>query len=457
MASAQVLDRFEFANDRYDYTDTDLIEQIKHNTTVELGKLTEETSVYIPYLRKVENSILESLKEEKYIKNDSLQSLLASIVDRIYEENNLEDVKPVILIRSSGYANAGTSLIRVIEVNLGLFAVVDNVDELAFVIAHELVHMLNYHGAARIALYLELRPEDKLINELSRINRGRGPSKDFESAQTAQYKIMNESRKRELEADSIGMQFVRSAGFMPETGVKVLQKLGYQGCKTDRDIMALFARIFTPSYKPKASWFENTSAIHHLKSSHLLIYNRDSLETHPNYDYRLQAINKLVDVDTLEQSFVKPNSMWQEVIWSSYENRTFELMLFYSLVYIDGQGFDPFVSSMLASMFLDLYHAKYDNIPENNVYNYVNFKTVGYSNELKSLNNVLLNMNKEECLMTGFMLLNNAEIFDKGCQEHYYLLFHYANLLGKTTVADKIRSVYFDKFEAGKYRTKDFK
>ncbi|HCX22295.1 MAG: hypothetical protein CMB80_13135 [Flammeovirgaceae bacterium] len=454
---SQVIDRPVFLTDRLTKYDQEIIQRIHHNFDVEDAKLTAETSFYRTHLTRSLNYILTNYKEGAYLKHDSLQVVIDSMAQDIIRSNNLELENSVFLIKSSGYVNAMTTMINVFEIDVGLFGMLNSKDELAFVLSHEIVHQLNYHIAERIALEMEYKPNQLLMAEMRRITNGLKPSDDFHKVQGARYELMRKSRNMEVQADSIGLIFMEKAGYSPQVGVQALYKLGYRGCRSSKDFNVLFSRLFTPRFTPKENWFVKQLPLYSKYPSHYLIYNVDSLISHPHLEDRIKSIEHLVGKEFINEYYPNVNDIWQEMIWSGYEAMQADLTLFYLLIYLDQSGYDAFAGSMVASIFLDLYWAKFDYDVENNIYQYVNHRTVEYPDGLRNLNNVLLNMSKEDCLETGFYFLSNREVFDSDNEDHYFLLYQYAALLEREEVANKVRSMYFSHFTEGKYRTRDFK
>lgn len=105
-------------------------------------------------------------------------------------------------------------------ITTGLLSVLETEDEVAGVMAHEIVHVLARHSAQRIA-------QSDLTNGLiGAIAMGSG---DANAAQTAamvgQMITMSYGREDELQSDRIGICLMISAGYDPEAMIRVMEVL----------------------------------------------------------------------------------------------------------------------------------------------------------------------------------------------------------------------------------------
>ncbi len=454
---AQVLERPSYLSERFTDADVALLDQVSRNVAVELEEVTANKPFFTGHIRKARLYAFEGIYQGVYIRNDSLQALLEEVGNQLIQANDLGLKEPVFLIRSSGFTNAKSLMINVYEFDISLFGLLGSKDELAFVMAHELAHQVKYHVAQEVLLGEQNKPGPPAKGETGGGLKRKALSDEISKAQQVLYKVMSHSRKIELEADSLGLVYMRNAGFDAEVSLKALNKLGYGACHSPKDIRGHFTQLFSPRFGPKPGWFEERLPLYNKMPRYLSIYRADSLNTHPHQAERTERLEKWTNADSVGSEVLAPNQIWQEMIWACYETKQFELALFYALIYVDQLGYDQFISSMIAGLFLDLSWARYDHHPDNNLYQYLSYRTINFTSDLMTINSILFNMNRKDYLQTGFMLLNNAQVFDKYCEEHYYLLFQYARLLGKEQTASKIRDTYFSLFDGGKYTARAFR
>ena len=105
-------------------------------------------------------------------------------------------------------------------ITTGMLSRLETVDEVAGVLAHEIVHILARHGAQRIA-------QNELTNGL--IGAVGVASGDTSAAQTAamigQLVNMQYGRDDELQSDTIGICLMRDAGYDPNGMIGVMEVL----------------------------------------------------------------------------------------------------------------------------------------------------------------------------------------------------------------------------------------
>ncbi len=115
-----------------------------------------------------------------------------------------------------------------VGVFMGLFKIVENDDQLASVIGHEIAHVTAKHVHENLSQQLALQTGG-MIGGIALMGSGAGLL--TESAVMSAYGLGSEGlgaafdRKKEKEADRIGIMYMAKAGYDPEEGIKVLERL----------------------------------------------------------------------------------------------------------------------------------------------------------------------------------------------------------------------------------------
>lgn len=110
----------------------------------------------------------------------------------------------------------------------GLFKIVSNDDQLASVLAHEIAHVAAHHVNERLSQDLAVQGGSLLVGG---IMAGSGTGSITAGAVLDAYGLTSGitavgfDRKKEKEADHIGLIYMARAGYNPEEAVKVLEKL----------------------------------------------------------------------------------------------------------------------------------------------------------------------------------------------------------------------------------------
>jgi predicted Zn-dependent protease len=92
-------------------------------------------------------------------------------------------------------------------------------DEAAFVLAHEMAHVIRRHAIDRLL-------QQKVVSALALASPGRGALAPWIRHVGLQGLAAAYSRDQEFEADELGLRITRAAGFDPAGAIHLLQRLG---------------------------------------------------------------------------------------------------------------------------------------------------------------------------------------------------------------------------------------
>lgn len=166
----------------------------------------------------------DNLKKEKPTSTNSKYNQLAScIAGAITRETGgnwevvvFEDATP------NAFALPGNK----IGVHTGMLALVDNQDQLAAVIGHEVGHVLAKHSNERASQEVAVSSGMSIIQAVSAPQTALGQTALGLLGVGAQYGIlMPYSRTHESEADTIGVNLMAKAGFDPRQSIGLWQKM----------------------------------------------------------------------------------------------------------------------------------------------------------------------------------------------------------------------------------------
>jgi predicted Zn-dependent protease len=166
----------------------------------------------------------DNLKKEKPISTNSKYNQLANcIAGAITKETGgnwevvvFEDPTP------NAFALPGNK----IGVHTGMIQLVDNQDQLAAVIGHEVGHVLAKHSNERASQELAVNSGMSIIQAVSAPQTALGQTALGMLGVGAQYGIlMPYSRVHESEADMIGVDLMAKAGFDPQQSIGLWQKM----------------------------------------------------------------------------------------------------------------------------------------------------------------------------------------------------------------------------------------
>lgn len=103
-------------------------------------------------------------------------------------------------------------------------------DELAFVVAHEMSHVIRRHAIDRLL-------RQKVISAASMASPGRGPLGSWITKVSLEALERAHSRDDELEADALGIRLARAAGFGTDGASRLLQR--FRELQRERGLLSL--------------------------------------------------------------------------------------------------------------------------------------------------------------------------------------------------------------------------
>jgi len=166
----------------------------------------------------------ESIKKEKTISQSVQENqFVRCIVDAITREVG---GRWEVLVFEDNTLNAFALPGNKVGVHTGLIDLVDNQDQLASVIGHEIGHVLARHSNERISQKMGAQIGISLIAAVAAPQTPLGQTALSLLGVGAQYGIiMPFSRLHESEADVIGVELIAKAGFNPSESITLWQKM----------------------------------------------------------------------------------------------------------------------------------------------------------------------------------------------------------------------------------------
>jgi len=293
-----------------------------------------------------------------------LVDFLQSIVDKIADSNpSIKKGYFKIFVLRSTAVNAHNLGKGIIFFNLGLLARIDHVDELAFIIGHEMAHdQLNhvYKSTADQATFYKTRY--KAIKKAAR--------KKYGSA-TAQEAVITKilasmglhSRKNETLADELGAKLVIKAGFGRPGVIQALALLRESDEPIWKDTVNIQKMLSTPDYQIKKKHLSQVDAYAPWSQMESLYEIPDSLKTHPHCDDRIDHIKEaLADKKGSFADFAQAYQKLQTLILHEYLQCFFEennvSRALYNAMVVKQLGDDsPFLDGLINWCLYDLYFA----------------------------------------------------------------------------------------------------
>lgn len=190
----------------------------------------KEQNTYAGIIKERDESILSDFENNRIVQDTMLLNKCNRIIQKIKTANpnyNFDSIS--VYINRSSIANASCYGEGTLFVNLGLFLWIDNDDELALIIGHELSHQFLDHLESKIKKNITLMSSDDFISEMKAIKKSSDGKYERYKALMKSFVTENgtHSRYKESEADSLGMVLAKNAGYNVKRGATVLLKLDH--------------------------------------------------------------------------------------------------------------------------------------------------------------------------------------------------------------------------------------
>lgn len=225
-------------------------------------------------------------------------------------------------------------------VNTGLLAVLENEDQLAFIIAHEIVHYLKTHTKNSLSKKILLKSAEE---------------NDGNSAASA-YRSLKFSRENEFEADASGLQLLINSPYNASVSIRALELL-------EKDVQN-FTPNFSSVFNNSVFTFDSALLVKNADSAWLnklkkdtenddFIFNskEDIFSTHPDMEKRILAIGEVlksveykkpsVPTSTTEFNEIK-NIAEHELVNNLYLFGNYTLGLYYCLKFMNKDSDDAY-------------------------------------------------------------------------------------------------------------------
>ncbi len=237
----------------------------------------------------------ELYDEDQLMQNDPITTFLQDVLDSIlyYNKPEFPDKATVLTIRTSDI-NASSIGKGLIFVNIGLLDRIENWEEIAFILAHEIGHDYLKHAInaseKRLALILD-KSFKKEVKRASKQTYG-GFSAANELYQNRAYLTSSQSRVNEIASDSMGYYFIHNAGLDKEYALDALRMLDSADYFNFTDTFDLKEIFSTKNYELKNEWLSKNDASSNWSRVEGLYEIPDSLKSHPDCSIRIDQLSK---------------------------------------------------------------------------------------------------------------------------------------------------------------------
>jgi hypothetical protein len=280
-----------------------ILERQKVSLQYEFFNSEQNTLFNKKYKEKIKAEI-SLLKSELIILEGPLYDLINSVFLKIIKANpSLSSGTRLVLYRSNDF-NAFTMGDNVIFVHIGLLHEIQNEAQLALVLAHEIAHNSLGHIEQALIKSVFLETDKELKDNIKSISKS-----DYGHVSELNKLLVprllenkQESRKNEFQADSLGLLYVKNAGYNVKQAFSIFHVMEKESKSLSYPIS--FDRIWHfdrfPELKEKSDSYTRESSLGSMKKDTSLA---SYLSSHPYDQSRFMRLAVLEQVDTVFNNY----------------------------------------------------------------------------------------------------------------------------------------------------------
>lgn len=257
----------------------------------------------------------DEVKSKNFVFNTVFNKYVNNVVDQILKSNSLNYPNLKILVEKNNTPNAYCMGDGTLVVNMGLFYWVDNQDQFASVICHELGHLFLDHSIKTQLADMTLEKNGKEeVKNLALIQNNKG-EKAYQIYKRQLYKFSAEKRKQENEADSLGYIYYLKSNFAKTEFKNALLTLKKFDTISPNVVKAETYKQFfdLPQHPFKEKWLQKEDFSTYDYSHYKDKIDKDSVASHPEMDLRIKYLNKQFPDQNVTTNKVEPSAEFQEL------------------------------------------------------------------------------------------------------------------------------------------------
>lgn len=235
---------------------------------------------------------------------DPISAYVNEVADKVLENDTELSNELRFYVLKSNMINAFATHQGMIFITTGLIAKLKTEAQLAYVLAHEITHYKRKHVINSV---LEA---DKALSK----KQSKSLSTDDNIRKLSSY-----SKKLELEADSVGYNYINAAGYNTKSGVDVFDVLQYSDLPMDEvefNLASLESENFT---------YDSVFNLAELLAIDTTVDQDDEFASHPNLDKRREQIMGLADKWVGSDYLISEKNFNDVVGLASYESIRLDL------------------------------------------------------------------------------------------------------------------------------------
>lgn len=359
--TADYIQRKEFAKN-YLANNESLVKDLKTKYSGKAGS--ELPKIYKELWKDFEAQV----RNKDFVFNSVFDAKVKNLIERLRKNNPQIPQNLKILIAKNNTPNAYCFADGTFVINMGLFNWLNNDDQLASVISHELGHKITEHTLKSILKMINQDQMDKMVVQNIKSDKINRNQRAFDVLKNRIYQKGTENRKQEMQADSLGYVVFKNSDFKKNEFINALKRLEDFDTISPRELkVETYKKFFNlPKQEFQDKWLkkEDFSLYNYDHFNQKL--NKDSLKTHPEVTMRINNLKKIfpelktevTDEKASESYTVLEKIARMETLPNFYHSEDYGVGIYASLQFLQDGEEEKYYKSWLGKCFSKIYDAR---------------------------------------------------------------------------------------------------
>lgn len=291
----------------YELEKKNLISSIKTSSSA-------KKKIYTQLYNNIYDNLIHNINAGEIYYYPKLEDYIKGIVTEFSTSQNLP-INVKVLISREETKNAYMMLNGTLVFNQNLLSILENENQLAAVVAHEIGHNLLNHSKNKVEKYVEISTDEDLVSEAKQIRRQQY-NKNTEAEALLKNLVYNRQKNKredEIEADKKSFDLLKNSKYSTNQIIRVLEILADSDIEKDSLTTDDFKKFFTlPNEAFNEKLLVGEASSEYLSLDEIFFkWDVDSLKTHPSCQERIVLVKKF-DSNNLP-TFEKKHNLFSEL------------------------------------------------------------------------------------------------------------------------------------------------
>ena len=310
----------------------------------------------------------KDVKNKDYTFTSEFEKEVNIIIDELKKNNPQIPKNLKVIIAKDNMPNAFCLPDGTFIINMGLFNWMENRDQLAGVISHEIAHDFLEHSLKMLIAQINDEATDKeTVASLKTLSVNKSKTA-FEIFKSRIYKKGIEKRRQEMQADSLGYVIFKNSGLKRIEFLNALQNLNEFDSISPRELKTeTYKSLFNiPNHPFKDKWMKNEDFSLYNYDFYKDKLNKDSLSSHPEMNIRIAFLKKNFEELNAPKEALKPDKSFEdlqkiarmEILPNLYHSEDYGVGIYTAMQFLQDKENEEFCKKWLGNFFDKIYLAR---------------------------------------------------------------------------------------------------